>query len=115
MKGGTRILRIKLSCVCLVVLYGARPDVESPWGLFHTPEPSEGQKPSGSAGLRRAIHLAALRYSVCAEKAVQEDRGQFCYLVPVDSSLGHAIDRTHSCGLSFRVLHDLSDRLSDIL
>lgn len=56
-------------------------------------ESSEGQKPLSSAGLWRAIQLAALRYSVCAEKAVQEDRGQFCYLVPVDSGLGHAIDR----------------------
>lgn len=42
-------------------------------------EPPEGQKPlgarqsAGSAGFRRTIHLAALSYSVCAEKAVQED------------------------------------------
>lgn len=63
-------------------------------------EPSEGQKPlgarkgPGSAGFWRTIHLAALRYSVCAEKAVQEDRGQFCYLVPVDGGLGHAVDST---------------------
>lgn len=63
-------------------------------------EPSEGQKPlgarkgPGSARFWRTIHLAALRYSVCAEQAVQEDRGQFCYLVPVDGGLGHAVDST---------------------
>lgn len=84
-------------------------------------EPPEGQTPLGvteglsSAGFRRAIHLAALSYSVCTEKAVQEDGGQLCHQVPVDGSLGHAIDRTHSCGLCFRILHDLSDRFPDIL
>lgn len=63
-------------------------------------EPCEGQEPleatggPGSAGFRRTIHLAALSYSVSAEKAVQEDRGQFCDQVPVDSRLGHAVDRT---------------------
>lgn len=63
-------------------------------------EPSEGQMAFGvteglsSAGFRRAIHLAALSYSVCTEKAVQEDRGQLRHQVPVDGSLGHAIDRT---------------------
>ena len=62
--------------------------------------PSEGQMHLGatedpsSAGFWRTIHLAALRYSVCAEKAVQEDGGQFCHQVPVDCSLGHAVDRT---------------------
>lgn len=84
-------------------------------------EPSEGQMAFGvtdglsSAGFRRAIHLAALSYSVCTEKAVQEDRGQLRHQVPVDGSLGHAIDRTHSCGLRFRILHDLSDGFPDIL
>lgn len=63
-------------------------------------EPSEGQTPLGvteglsSAGFRRAIHLAALSCSVCTEKAVQEDGGQLRHQVPVDGSLGHAIDRT---------------------
>lgn len=63
-------------------------------------EPPEGQTPLGvteglsSAGFRRAIHLAALSYSVCTEKAVQEDGGQLRHQVPVDGSLGHAIDRT---------------------
>lgn len=63
-------------------------------------EPSEGQMHLGatedpsSAGFWRTIHLAALSYSVCAEKAVQEDGGQFCHQVPVDCSLGHAVDRT---------------------
>lgn len=42
-------------------------------------EPSEGQEPlgatkgRGSAGFWRTIHLAALSYTVSAEKAVQED------------------------------------------
>lgn len=38
--------------------------------------------------------MAALSYSVCTEKAVQEDGGQLRHQVPVDGSLGHAIDRT---------------------
>lgn len=53
-----------------------------------------GRKGSGSAGFWRTIHLAALSYSICAEKAVQEDRGQFCHQVPVNGCLGHAVDRT---------------------
>lgn len=63
-------------------------------------EPSEGQTSLGvteglsSAGFWRAVHLAALSYSVCTEKAVQEDGGQLRHQVPVDGSLGHAIDRT---------------------
>lgn len=60
--------------VCLVVLHGARPDAETVCGLFHTPTTFQRLADSwGSAGFWRTIHLAALRYSVCAEKAVQED------------------------------------------
>ena len=55
--------------------------------------PLEAGAPLRSAGLRRPVHLAALSYSVCAEEAVQEDRGQLCHLVPVDGGLGHAVDR----------------------
>lgn len=73
------------------------------------------RKHLGSAGFWRTIHLAALRYSICAEEAVQEDRSQFCHQVPVDGGLGHAVDGTHSCGLRLRILHDLSDRLPDVL
>lgn len=86
--------------VCLVVLYGARPNAEPVCGLSHTPGTSAGQEPlrvteyPGSAGFRRTIHLAAWSHSVRAEEAVQEDRGQFCDQVPVNCRLGHAIDRT---------------------
>lgn len=100
-RGRARILRLKLSHgVSWVVLYGARPDVKVVHGLFHTQEPSEGWKPletrkgPSSARFWRTIHLAALGDSVRAVQAVQEDRGQFCNHIPVNSCLGHAINGT---------------------
>lgn len=98
-----------------IVLYGASPDVKLCAVCSKRQEPSEGLKLQGthkgqsSAGLWRTVHLVALSHGVRSIKAVQEDGGYFCNQLPVNGCLGHAIDGTHSCGLSFRILHDLCD------
>lgn len=100
LKRGTRVLRIELSHGLSVLCSMEQDQMLKLCSLFNTPRTFWSQKflgarkGPGSAGFWSAIHLAALSYSVCAEKAVQENGGQFCYLVPVDGGLGHAVDST---------------------
>lgn len=89
-----------LSCVC---------SVSNVKNLLMVPKLHGTNEGQSSAGLWRTIHLVALGHRVRTVKAIQEDRGYVCNQIPVNGCLGRAIDGTHSCGLSFGILHDLCD------
>lgn len=121
-KGGTRFLRMKLSRGLFCPLWSEQDQTSKLCvtcsilqNLLKAKSPSGTSKGPSSAGLLRAIHLAALGESVCAVQAVQEIRGQFRNQIPVNGCLDHAVDGTQACGLRFRILHDLGDRFPDVL